>query len=831
MANRPALGIDFGTSHTVAVLTRPDGQVLPLLFDGWPVLGSAVYANPGGGELLVGRDADHAARQDPAGYEPHPKQRIDDGHVLLAGQEIPVAALIGAVLARVAQEAQRVAGGPVGTVTLTHPASWGAHRRQTLAEAARRAGMEQVRLVSEPVAAAAYFSRADPGWSGPGSVAVVYDLGAGTFDASVVRRSGTGVRRSGTGWTVLASHGRGDVGGLDVDAAVVASLADVYAPAHPELWQRLTQPSSATDRRANRQLWDDVRAAKEMLTRHPVAPIHIPLLDTDAPLGREQLDDLARPVLDRTVATTRAVLDAARVSSIDRVYLVGGASRMPLVASLLHRALGVAPTVIEQPELVVALGSVHAPTGSGHTPTGSEVARPRPPAGPHRPVETSTAVPAVPVTAVPATATPVTAVPIAPTPVAAVPIAAVPAATTTTTAPGTPTTTSPDRVRRTWPPWRRRVRSAPAVDRVMLRRILGGAAATGLLALASGPESILAVTPPVTPAVQAGGLPAGPTPSPSPTGTPAASGMPFTGPLLGSRPFDYLRDITFSPDGRLVAANGGTSLVQIWDSGTGQPIGEPISAGAFVGDLVFSGDSRSLLIQDEKHGIRWYDLASRRFAGAALRTPRTFMIELSMSRDGRTLVTSGDRNAFTVWNPATRKRVAEVQTTRYTVWGTALRPDGRLVALGHQNNVVELWDVARRKQYGRALIGHTEGPGNDGMGVEALAFSPDGRTLVTGGHDRTIRFWDVGSQRQLGPPLTGNSGSILEVVFSPDGSMVAAAVDNRITIWDVATRRPVGNPLVASDAAYSLAFSPDGRRLAAGLDNGSGQLWWVDGTR
>ncbi|BCB74950.1 hypothetical protein GCM10022251_54530 [Phytohabitans flavus] len=78
------LGVDFGTSHTVAVLVRPDGRVLPLLFDGWPVLGSAVHVGVGG-EVRVGRDAEFAARQDPSGFEPHPKRWVGDDNLLLAG--------------------------------------------------------------------------------------------------------------------------------------------------------------------------------------------------------------------------------------------------------------------------------------------------------------------------------------------------------------------------------------------------------------------------------------------------------------------------------------------------------------------------------------------------------------------------------------------------------------------------------------------------------------------------------------------------------------------------------------------------------------------------
>ncbi|MDP9794727.1 actin-like ATPase involved in cell morphogenesis [Catenuloplanes nepalensis] len=344
------LSIDFGTSSTVAVI---DGR--PVLFDGAPSLPSGVCADPAG-RLLVGPDAAHAARTTPESYEPYPKQRVDEQSVLLGEVEVDVPDLFAAVLRRVLGQ---LTAAP-RSVTITHPAAWGSRRREVLREAANRAGMRDVRLVSEPIAAAAHFAFT-AGTSIPsGRSVVVYDLGAGTFDASVIRRTGDG-------FEVLATSGLSDGGGLDLDAAIVAHLGAVYAPKDPAAWERLMLPVSAADRRVSRAFWADVRTGKEMLSRSASTHIHVPLVETEAPLGRERFEALARPVIDRTVATTRAVLREAGVaeSVLAGVLLVGGASRVPLVASTLHRALGVAPTVIEQPELAVAHGALRAGEISG----------------------------------------------------------------------------------------------------------------------------------------------------------------------------------------------------------------------------------------------------------------------------------------------------------------------------------------------------------------------------------------------------------------------------------------------------------------------------------
>ncbi len=351
---RYALGVDFGTSNTVAVARWPNGRARPILVDGSPLLPSAVYAEPGG-ELIAGRDAVHSARLDPARFEPNPKRHVDDGLVLLGEREFPVIDLMAAVLSRVAEEWRRAAG-PVPTeVTLTCPATWGTTRRSLLVDAADRAGLTNSRLVAEPVAAATYFAEVLGRDVPIGSVVVVHDFGAGTFDASVVARTAEG-------FEVLAVDGRDDIGGLDVDAAVVEHVGRTLGEDGAATWKRLTEPATLEERRAQRQLWDDVRNAKERLSRHQSADFVLPLLDREIHLTRDELEQLARPVLDQTVQVTKRLLRWADLPDgrLAGVFLVGGASRIPLVATLLHRELGEAPVVIEQPELVVAEGSILA---------------------------------------------------------------------------------------------------------------------------------------------------------------------------------------------------------------------------------------------------------------------------------------------------------------------------------------------------------------------------------------------------------------------------------------------------------------------------------------
>jgi molecular chaperone DnaK len=350
------LGIDFGTSNTVAMLRTADSRMRPLLFDGSPLLPSAVYLNTDG-KVLVGRDAERNARVDPARFEPNPKRRIDDGEVFLGGRGLPVQRVFGYVLSQVNAEARRQLGGPPEEVRLTHPARWGERRRSLLVEAARMSGLiggsTAPRLIAEPVGAASYFTAVLGSAVPVGRSLAIYDLGGGTFDATVVRRTQTG-------FEVLAEDGLPDVGGLDFDHAIVEHLGETYRQSNASAWDTLINPDDPTDRRLRRMLYEDVRGAKEMLSRTTSADIHLPALEVDAHLTREEFEALVRPNLEKTVACLRRAIESARSSPKDLVgiFLVGGSSRIPLAAHLIHTELGVAPTTLEQPETVVVEGAL-----------------------------------------------------------------------------------------------------------------------------------------------------------------------------------------------------------------------------------------------------------------------------------------------------------------------------------------------------------------------------------------------------------------------------------------------------------------------------------------
>jgi len=349
------LSVDLGTSNTVAVLAAHGRQPRVVEVDGSATMPSALFLAEDG-QLVVGRDAERRARLDPARFEPNPKRRVDEGTLLLGDKIVPVTDVLSAVFARVAEETSRQLGGAKpDEVRLTHPAQWGPARRNVLLAAARLAGLgPNLVLVPEPVAAAAHFA-SFPGQSlAPGQAIAVYDLGAGTFDVAIVGATQNG-------FTVLAEAGLPDLGGLDVDQALLEHVGRQVSHRGPGRWQNLLRPETTPDRRARRAIAEDVKAAKESLSRHPQTEVPLPEPFPDVLVTRVELEALIRPNLLRSVELLAGTIRSTGLTPdrLGGIYLVGGSSRIPLVATLIAEQLRIVPTSLDQPETAVGLGAHH----------------------------------------------------------------------------------------------------------------------------------------------------------------------------------------------------------------------------------------------------------------------------------------------------------------------------------------------------------------------------------------------------------------------------------------------------------------------------------------
>ncbi|MET0132061.1 MAG: type VII secretion-associated protein [Kibdelosporangium sp.] len=354
------VAVDFGTSSTCIAVSRDGREPRVVAIDGRPVLSSAVYA-AADGTLFVGLEAERQAAVDPSRFEPNPKRRIDEPELLLGSSVVPVHEVIRAVLTRAAEEARRFAGGVrIDQLVLTHPADWGGIRTRVLRQAATGLA-ERIALVPEPVAAAVFHADTYSA-NGPEALAVL-DLGGGTVDVSVVRRStGQGPRPPGQGFQVLATKGDPSFGGADVDQALLQHVGRLVSNTDPDAWRALIEGRELTDRRRRRVVSQDVQGAKETLSRHTYTDVPLPDPFADAHVTRADLEQLIAPQMGRTVELAAAAIRESGLAPgrLTAIFLVGGSSRIPMVARLVHERLGVMPTTLDQPETVVARGALSA---------------------------------------------------------------------------------------------------------------------------------------------------------------------------------------------------------------------------------------------------------------------------------------------------------------------------------------------------------------------------------------------------------------------------------------------------------------------------------------
>ncbi|WP_236796680.1 type VII secretion-associated protein [Amycolatopsis sp. GM8] len=364
------VAVDFGTSSTCVVAAINGREPQVAVIDGQPLMSSAVYA-AADGTLFVGQEAERQAAVDPSRYEPNPKRRIDEGELLLGDTVLRVTEVVRAVLSRAVSEARRLAGGAeADLLVLTHPADWGAVRTRLLRQAAGGLARE-VTLVPEPVAAAVFHAATHPPLEinhdrtvqvsrQPGETIAVLDLGGGTVDVSVVSRAPVQANRR--GFQVLATRGDPSFGGADVDQALLEHVGDLVSSADPEAWRQLVEGRELADRRRRRVLRQDVRGAKETLSRHTYTDVPMPPPFADAHVTREDLEKLIAAPLSRAVELTCAAIDEAglRPKQLTAIFLVGGSSRIPMISRLVHERTGVVPTTLDQPETVVARGALLA---------------------------------------------------------------------------------------------------------------------------------------------------------------------------------------------------------------------------------------------------------------------------------------------------------------------------------------------------------------------------------------------------------------------------------------------------------------------------------------
>jgi len=364
-------GIDLGTTHSLIAHCVEGKPTLIAHPDTGEVLLPSVVSLPAGAPAMVG----HAARQrlfsgatdtvasvkrlmglaaEHLSDSDRLRCRVAEGsgaaRLDLAGRLYSAPEVAACILRELKAHAEIVTGGEVIDVVITVPAYFNDSQRQATRDAGRLAGLNVLRLVNEPTAAALAYGldrRQE------GRIAV-YDLGGGTFDVSILRLE-RGL------FQVLATHGDTHLGGEDIDDGIAAHL-----------WAGLGEPGTLPGRATQQELRRVAEVMKIQLSEgeHATAVARIDGSDHHLELHRDLLEELAAPVIERSLeGCRRALRDAGLTAAeLDVVVLVGGATRMPLVRGRVAEFFGRPPIDDVNPDEVVALGAAvqaGALSGSG----------------------------------------------------------------------------------------------------------------------------------------------------------------------------------------------------------------------------------------------------------------------------------------------------------------------------------------------------------------------------------------------------------------------------------------------------------------------------------
>jgi molecular chaperone DnaK len=337
------VGIDLGTTNSEIAVIR-DGKPEIISVDGEPIMPSCVGIDPGG-NILVGRTAKNQMVAAPDATILSIKRKMGENtRISLADRSFSPEEISAMILTRLKSAAETHLAEAVTEAVITVPAYFDDAQRKATRSAGELAGLKVRRIINEPTAAALAYDHD----LGTDQTVLVYDLGGGTFDASLV------VVQNGV-VEVKASHGNTRLGGDDFDRLLMDHADDLFFEQHGV---RLK-----TDLKAANRLWAAVEKAKRELSDAPYARIREEFilndLHLDLEIARTDYEEMIRPLLDKTMDSVhRCFKDAAILpGAVDKVILVGGSSRTPLVSELVGNAIRTETHQEIDPDLIVAMGA------------------------------------------------------------------------------------------------------------------------------------------------------------------------------------------------------------------------------------------------------------------------------------------------------------------------------------------------------------------------------------------------------------------------------------------------------------------------------------------
>jgi len=331
-AKEKILGIDLGTTNSAAAIMEAGRPTVIPSAEGPTMAGKmfpSVVAFTRDGQLLVGEPAKRQATVNPEGTVFEVKRKMGtDYKVSIFGKDYTPQQISSFILQKIKRDAETFLAGPVKKSVITVPAHFNDNQRQATKDAGEIAGLEVVRIINEPTAACLAYGldKLEKEMK-----ILVFSFGGGTHDVTLMDFGG-GV------FQVLATSGDTKTGGADIDNAVVGHLVDEF--------RRKTGIDLTSDKMAMTRLKEAAEKAKIELSTLVSTDVDLPFVMQDKhlheTLTRAKLEELALPIIERIETPIKRVIEDAKLNlaDIDKIILIGGQTRMPLVRKFVEDAFG-----------------------------------------------------------------------------------------------------------------------------------------------------------------------------------------------------------------------------------------------------------------------------------------------------------------------------------------------------------------------------------------------------------------------------------------------------------------------------------------------------------
>lgn len=341
------IGIDLGTTFSCMAYINENGQ--PEMIpngEGENITPSAVLFD--GDSTIVGREAKSQSLFEPQNFEQFVKRHMGERDYLFTtknGDKYSPEAISAIILTKMKSDAESYLGDTVDGAVITVPAYFNEAQRKSTMDAGKIAGLEVIAIINEPTAAALAFG-ISKGSDKPQTI-MVYDLGGGTFDVTVMRFDSENI-------TVLGTAGDRKLGGYDFDNKIIEAVIEAASEDGLDINKDMT---------ARQDLQLKAEAAKKSLSAKDKTNITLNISGRPFKytVTREKFVDMVEPLLFKTIGSMENACDEAGLeySDLDKILLVGGSTRMPVVRDCIKEETGIAPSSEVHPDEAVAIGAAY----------------------------------------------------------------------------------------------------------------------------------------------------------------------------------------------------------------------------------------------------------------------------------------------------------------------------------------------------------------------------------------------------------------------------------------------------------------------------------------